>query len=380
MLANGADVNQANNNGATPLYIASQDGRAEVVSLLLSKEGVDVNAALSDGATPLYIASQKGHTDIVNLLLNATGIEVNQAEESGGTPLYIASQNGHAEVVKLLLANGADVNKADSEGDTPLFIASHNGHAEVVSSLLKVPGIETIFTLNDFKSFTLNDDVNTMSNHVRMKWPQLRKAAKGGQLKAYGVNGNSASGDIREALRQKNSLQEEDVVTQEKFITSPVRCQPCKHVFDFPSLHKWVVRDNNKCPMCRTTIDCVELMSVAAVTRWNVMKIRFEQAEELEKTTRATVEFKTLVRKQERLREESNKQKQAVEQEEERLRREYEIAKERLAEEKKRSDVAYEQQRRANLEQRDAMLSEARAKQEANKLVNRFHDKLCLTF
>ena len=36
----GVDVNQAKNNGATPLFIASWGGHSEVVSMLLVKQGV----------------------------------------------------------------------------------------------------------------------------------------------------------------------------------------------------------------------------------------------------------------------------------------------------------------------------------------------------
>jgi ankyrin repeat protein len=53
----GVDVNQAMNDGSTPLFIASQNRRSEVVSMLLAKQGVDVNQAMNDGATPLLIAS-----------------------------------------------------------------------------------------------------------------------------------------------------------------------------------------------------------------------------------------------------------------------------------------------------------------------------------
>ena len=74
-------------------------GHAEVVSLLLGKEGVDVNQATNDGATPLFIASQKGHAEVVSLLLGKEGVDVNQATNNGTTPLYIASQEGHADVV-----------------------------------------------------------------------------------------------------------------------------------------------------------------------------------------------------------------------------------------------------------------------------------------
>ena len=110
------------NDGATPLFIASQNGHAEVVSLLLGKEGVDVNQATNDGATPLYIASQEGHAEVVSLLLGKEGVDVNQATNDGATPLFIASQNGHAEVVSLLLGKeGIDVNQATNDGATPLY-------------------------------------------------------------------------------------------------------------------------------------------------------------------------------------------------------------------------------------------------------------------
>ena len=58
----GVNVNQAANDGATPLFIASQEGHAEVVSMLLAKQGVDVNQAMNDGCTPLCIASENGQS------------------------------------------------------------------------------------------------------------------------------------------------------------------------------------------------------------------------------------------------------------------------------------------------------------------------------
>ena len=120
----GVDVNQATNDGRTPLYIASHKGHAEVVSMLLAKQGIDVNQARGTGATPLWIASYKGHAEVVSMLLRKQGIEVNQATNNGLTPLLIATQNGHAKVVKKLLANQrVDVNRADDLGCTPLRVA-----------------------------------------------------------------------------------------------------------------------------------------------------------------------------------------------------------------------------------------------------------------
>ena len=57
LLARRAFVNQAT-NGYHALYTASEEGHCEVVSMLLAKEGADVNQAMDNGATPLFIASQ----------------------------------------------------------------------------------------------------------------------------------------------------------------------------------------------------------------------------------------------------------------------------------------------------------------------------------
>ncbi len=49
---NNADVNHARNNGYTPLYIACQKGHTEVVAKLLAANAA-VDQATNDGATPL---------------------------------------------------------------------------------------------------------------------------------------------------------------------------------------------------------------------------------------------------------------------------------------------------------------------------------------
>ena len=95
-----------------PLYIASCKGHTEEVGRLL-QAGADVNQVQKDGSTPLTIACERGRTDVVKMLLAHDGVDVNQANKNGWTPLNIANHNGHAEVVKMLLAHdGVDVNQA----------------------------------------------------------------------------------------------------------------------------------------------------------------------------------------------------------------------------------------------------------------------------
>jgi serine/threonine-protein phosphatase 6 regulatory ankyrin repeat subunit B len=140
-LANGAEINAKHPSGETAgetaLMIATHEGHAKVVKLLLDKDA-DVNATrTTDGVTALWIASHKGHPEIVKLLLAAKA-DVNAKKTTDGeTPLWIASHEGHAEVVKLLLAAKADFTIKAKDGKTALWIAKHEGHKEVVKLLEK---------------------------------------------------------------------------------------------------------------------------------------------------------------------------------------------------------------------------------------------------
>ena len=69
MLCAGADVNKADNYEETPLYVAAENGRKDVVEVLL-RAGADVNKADNDGWTPLHIAARNGHKDAVVALVD----------------------------------------------------------------------------------------------------------------------------------------------------------------------------------------------------------------------------------------------------------------------------------------------------------------------
>ena len=138
LLANGADINKADYDGRTPLYLACRNDNLDIVRLLLAN-GADINKADYDGRTPLLWACRYNKPEIVELLLNKGAQEsINKADNCGETPLYWACYHDNLDIITLLLAIGAEksVNIADKYGRTPLYEACDNNNLELVKLLL----------------------------------------------------------------------------------------------------------------------------------------------------------------------------------------------------------------------------------------------------
>mmetsp|Transcript_3545 Transcript_3545/g.5029 ORF Transcript_3545/g.5029 Transcript_3545/m.5029 type:complete len:333 (-) Transcript_3545:479-1477(-) len=70
LLARGAVIESANEDGDRPIHFAAREGRSEVVSLLLAK-GAKISVANKKGKTPLQLAHEKGHMSILAELQSA---------------------------------------------------------------------------------------------------------------------------------------------------------------------------------------------------------------------------------------------------------------------------------------------------------------------
>jgi len=110
LLGAGANATAANLTGATPLSLASTNGNAATIELLL-KAGVNPNAPLSkSNDTALMFAARTGRVDAVRVLLEH-GADINAKESWGGTTaLMWAVSEKHPAVVEMLAARGADLN------------------------------------------------------------------------------------------------------------------------------------------------------------------------------------------------------------------------------------------------------------------------------
>jgi len=73
-MSKGTDVNAGDRGGATPLHVAAEKGRKEVVEVLIAK-GADVNAKDSDGSRPLRLGTKEGKKDVAELLRKHGGRE-----------------------------------------------------------------------------------------------------------------------------------------------------------------------------------------------------------------------------------------------------------------------------------------------------------------
>lgn len=99
------------------LNFAAINNRMDIAKSLL-EDGANVNEKNRVGNTPLHLAIINDSPDMVSLLLEY-GANVNEKNNSGNTPLHLAKGKG-AEIAKLLLEKGADINSTNSNGRTPL--------------------------------------------------------------------------------------------------------------------------------------------------------------------------------------------------------------------------------------------------------------------
>jgi ankyrin repeat protein len=154
LLKAGADPDEANDFGATPLSEAARRGDAEVLKLLLDA-GADPRKSNAEGETVLMTVARTGNVAAAKVLVKA-GAEVDAREHWGGqTALIWAAAQNQPEMIRFLASRGADVNARSAVRDWPrrmtaeerpkdmnrggmsaLLFAAREGHLDVVRTLL----------------------------------------------------------------------------------------------------------------------------------------------------------------------------------------------------------------------------------------------------
>eukprot|EP01124_Arcella_intermedia_P002921 TRINITY_DN11598_c0_g1_i1.p1 TRINITY_DN11598_c0_g1~~TRINITY_DN11598_c0_g1_i1.p1 ORF type:complete len:1146 (-),score=287.23 TRINITY_DN11598_c0_g1_i1:3-3440(-) len=172
LIESKANINHKNRAQETALYLASKNGRAIIVDLLLQANAtVEIEPTDREGKNPLHHACLKGHTELVKRLLdskanpntmdlqretpvhcvcrvghiqllelllsNGARISPSFSGEWHNSPLHVACSVGNKKMTRFLIENGADVNAKNHSGVTPLHAAAIEGKYEIIAVLLE---------------------------------------------------------------------------------------------------------------------------------------------------------------------------------------------------------------------------------------------------
>ena len=112
----GADPNETDPEGRTPVFVAASYGYAGAIRAL-AERGADARAR-ADGVGPVWVAALNGAADCI-AALGELRADVDAGDRDGVTPALIAAEKGHAACLRELRRLGADLGRADGRGRTP---------------------------------------------------------------------------------------------------------------------------------------------------------------------------------------------------------------------------------------------------------------------
>lgn len=142
-----ADPALADLSKTTPLLLAAEYGKFELLDFLLSKDPGLASQQNESGWTALHLAAHGREMrrnsmkpakfgSSVKILLQAKAA-VDKVDDDEKTALHRAAATGNSETTIALLEGGANVMAADNCRWTPLHYACHEGHLEVARHLIE---------------------------------------------------------------------------------------------------------------------------------------------------------------------------------------------------------------------------------------------------
>jgi ankyrin repeat protein len=136
MIRAGADVNEPQGDGTTPLHWAVYKIDAELVRALI-EHGAKPDVINNFGSSPLAEAVKIADAALVEMLLDA-GADVEAMNLDGQTALMLSARAGAIDVAELLVRRGADVNTRETwRGQTALMWAADENVPELARLLIE---------------------------------------------------------------------------------------------------------------------------------------------------------------------------------------------------------------------------------------------------
>jgi len=186
LISRGADVNWVNQKylNWTPLIAAAFHGKSEAAKVLI-ESGADMNQTNIFGQTPLWLAASNGN-EVVEVLIEARA-DLNKVDNLAETPIQRAARMGRMETVKKLMDAGANIknSKSNSWGEADYRLESSHSQIDIATVFKKRLGCELYQEV-------LNGDIKAMEKLISRgadinwndnwgSWNALIKAAHSGK-------------------------------------------------------------------------------------------------------------------------------------------------------------------------------------------------------
>lgn len=91
-------------------------------SLFMTFPGADINQQDKYGRSPLHVSAAADHADMVEFLLHKGANIDSRSIGDGQTPLHFAAKNDAVSSLKALLGFGANIDSLDNRGRPPLQV------------------------------------------------------------------------------------------------------------------------------------------------------------------------------------------------------------------------------------------------------------------
>jgi len=126
-------VSQSN---AQSIFDHARSGDTSAFEQMLREHPEKAFLTNDQGYTPLILASYYNHIEAVQYLLEISKVDVNITSNMGSALMASVVKN-HVELTLLLLSHGADPNLVDANGTSALHYATMFQHKELVHALIQ---------------------------------------------------------------------------------------------------------------------------------------------------------------------------------------------------------------------------------------------------
>ncbi|KAF4356465.1 hypothetical protein G4B88_015299 [Cannabis sativa] len=171
---------ELNQQGLSPLHMASANGHVEIVKEIVSVVGANIcRLKGQDGKVSLHFAAMKGQVSVLRELVSACPESVSEVTVGEESVLHLAVKNNQFEAVRVLieelrkLGKMEIVNWKDIEGNTTidLLIGDHDAQEAGGIIINTNPVNTTGFTPRDVLDLILQNDNTTMTYQAILSPP-----------------------------------------------------------------------------------------------------------------------------------------------------------------------------------------------------------------